>query len=180
MLDRDGVINEDSDDYIKSPQEFIPIEGSLEAISRLNRAGYKVVVATNQSGLARGYFTEETLQQMHEKLASLLTKEGGKIDKIYLCPHSPDDNCDCRKPKPGLLKQILDENPVNPAEVVLIGDSLKDLQVAQAVNMIPMLVRTGKGERTVASLKSNEELQKQFAKVDIFNNLAEAVDSLLN
>ena len=97
ILDRDGVINEDSDEYIKSPEEYIPIPGSLAAIAKLNQAGYVVVVATNQSGIARGYYDEATLQAMHEKLRQLLTKEGGNIDRIYFCPHGPDDDCECRK-----------------------------------------------------------------------------------
>lgn len=179
VLDRDGVINEDSDDYIKSPEEYIPIPGSLEAIARLNQSGYKVVVASNQSGLARGYFTEETLNQMHDKLANLLAAVGGRINKIYYCPHAPDDNCECRKPRPGLLKQILKDYPVVPGEVILIGDSLKDLQVARAVNMIPVLVRTGKGFKTETNLKNDLEQARQFADVRVFDNLQQAVDTIL-
>jgi D-glycero-D-manno-heptose 1,7-bisphosphate phosphatase len=132
ILDRDGVINEDSDEYIKSPDEFIPIAGSLEAIAKLNRAGYTIVVATNQSGIARGYFDEPTLHAMHDKLRTLLAAEGGRIDRIYYCPHGPDNHCDCRKPKPGLLQQILKDYPVDPADAIAIGDSLRDLQAAQA------------------------------------------------
>lgn len=178
VLDRDGVINEDSDDYIKSPEEYIPVPGSLEAIVKLNQAGYTVVVATNQSGVARGYFTEQTLQKMHDKLTRLLSKAGGKIEKIYVCPHGPDDNCDCRKPKPGLLHQLLKDYPVDPTTVMFIGDSLKDLQVARAVGMTPILVRTGKGVRTEASLKKEEF--KEFSNVAVFENLSQAVDHLLN
>ena len=180
VLDRDGVINEDSDDYIKSPDEYIPIPGSLEAISKLNKAGYTVVVATNQSGLARGYFDQNTLEQMHQKLFSLLENTGGTIEKIYVCPHAPNDKCDCRKPNPGLFEQILNDYPVNPAEVFVIGDSLKDLQAAQAVNMIPVLVRSGKGTITEASLKNNKINAEQFAGVRIFDNLSQAVDAVLN
>ena len=177
VLDRDGVINEDSDDYIKSPEEYVPIKGSLEAISKLNRAGYTVVVATNQSGLARGYFSEDTLQQMHNKLENLLTKAGGKIEKIFVCPHSPDDHCDCRKPRPGLLLKILEEYPADPKDIVFVGDSLKDLQAAHSVGLTPILVRTGKGVRTESSLKKDEN--SQFADVAIFENLAQAADHLL-
>ena len=114
---------------------------------------------------------------MHDKLTTLLSQAGGKIEKIYICPHGPDDGCDCRKPKTGLLEQILNDYPVDPATVVLIGDSLKDLQVARAANMTPMLVRTGKGIRTEASLKK-EEFQ-QYSDVPVFDNLAKAVDSFL-
>lgn len=179
VLDRDGVINEDSDEYIKSPEEYIPVPGSLEAIAQLNKSGYTVVVASNQSGLARGYFSEETLAQMHDKLTTLLAEKGGKIDGIYYCPHAPDDDCDCRKPKPGLLRRILNDYPVDPGKVILIGDSLKDLQVARVVNMIPMLVRTGKGSKTEMNLKNDRQIAEQFADVKVFDNLQQAVDEIL-
>ncbi|KPJ89740.1 MAG: hypothetical protein AMJ53_15505 [Gammaproteobacteria bacterium SG8_11] len=175
ILDRDGVINYDSDEYIKSPDEFIPLPGSLEAIARLNQAGYTVVVATNQSGVARGYFSEQTLAQMHAKLAQLLAQVGGKIDAIYYCPHGPDDNCDCRKPKPGLLQQILQKYDADVADIPVIGDSLRDLQSALAVGAQPILVKTGKGERTLAKLAQEPEL----LSVPIFADLYEAVDYLL-
>ena len=175
ILDRDGVINEDSDEYIKSPEEFIPIKGSLAAIAKLNQAGYVVVVATNQSGIARGYYNEATLQLMHEKLRRLVAAEGGSIDKIYFCPHGPDDNCDCRKPKPGMLRQILTEYNMDPANVVAIGDSLRDLQAAQAVGVKSILVRTGKGKKTESQLPSEASL----INTPIFNNLADAVNELL-
>jgi len=175
ILDRDGVINYDSDEYIKNPDEYIPLPGSLEAIARLNRAGYTVVVATNQSGIARGYFTEDTLAQMHAKLDRLLAQVGGKIDAIYHCPHGPDDHCDCRKPEPGLLRQILAQYTVDPAAVPVIGDSLRDLQAALTVGARPILVKTGKGERTLAKLANHSEL----ANVPVFTDLNEAVNYLL-
>jgi D-glycero-D-manno-heptose 1,7-bisphosphate phosphatase len=176
ILDRDGVINEDSDDYIKSMEEFIPIAGSLAAIAKLTRAGYTVVVATNQSGIARGYFNAATLHAMHDKLRTLLAAEGGRIDNIYYCPHGPGDNCQCRKPKPGLLQQILKDYPVDPADAVSIGDSLRDLQAAEAVGISNnILVRTGKGKKTEAQLAQDNT----FAGVPVFDNLSEAVDALL-
>ena len=175
VLDRDGVINEDSDDYIKSPEEFVPIPGSLEAISKLNKAGYTVVVATNQSGLARGYFDQNTLDKMHHKLFTLLKAAGGKISRIYVCPHGPDDHCDCRKPEPGLLVQILADYDVKAEDVIAIGDSLRDLQAAMSVNMIPMLVRTGKGSKTESSLRNDGK----FSDVRIFDNLGQAVDAVI-
>jgi D-glycero-D-manno-heptose 1,7-bisphosphate phosphatase len=175
ILDRDGVINYDSDEYIKSLDEFIPLPGSLEAIARLNQAGYTVVVATNQSGIARGYFTEDTLAQMHAKLEKLLEQIGGKIDAIYYCPHGPDDQCDCRKPKPGLLQQILKEYDVDPDQVLVIGDSLRDLQSALTVGAKPILVKTGKGQRTVEKLGEYPELKN----VRVFADLNEAVARLL-
>lgn len=175
ILDRDGVINEDSDEYIKSPDEFIPIAGSLAAIARLTQAGYTIVVATNQSGIARGYFDEATLQAMHEKLYKLLATEGGRIDRIYYCPHGPDDQCDCRKPKPGLLQQILNDYPVDPAATIAIGDSLRDLQAAQAVGISSMLVRTGKGKKTEIQLENDSLLDA----TPVFDSLSDAVDALL-
>ena len=176
ILDRDGVINYDSDEYIKSVDEFIPIPGSLEAIARLSRAGYQVVVATNQSGIGRGYFSEDTLQQMHAKLHSLLKAVGGKIDAIYFCPHSPQDECDCRKPKPGLLKQILNHYKAEADEVPVIGDSIRDLQSALAVGAKPILVKTGKGERSIAKLHEDPGLKD----VPIFDDLSAAVDHIIN
>ena len=172
ILDRDGVINEDSAAYIKSPEEFIPIPGSLEAIARLNRHGFTVMVATNQSGLARGLFDRSTLQAMHEKLQSLLERKGGHIDGIFVCPHGPDDDCDCRKPRPGLYLQIAKQLDVPLAGVPIIGDSLRDLQAARIVGAQPILVRTGKGEQTLAR---GEDLHD----VPVYTDLAAAVEGLL-
>jgi len=176
ILDRDGVINEDSDEYIKSPDEFIPIIGSLAAIAKLNQAGFTVVVATNQSGIARGYFDEATLQAMHGKLHTLLAAEDGNIDRIYYCPHGPDDDCDCRKPRPGMLNQILADYNLDPVNVVAVGDSLRDLQAAQAVGVKSILVRTGKGKKTESQLPSVELL----SGTPVFDNLADAVEDLLS
>lgn len=172
ILDRDGVINQDSDNYIKSVDEFIPLPGSLEAIARLNQAGYRVAVATNQSGVARGYYDLNTLNAMHEKLRRLLAGLGGNIDIIAYCPHAPDDGCDCRKPKPGMYIDIAKrmEHPLKGVPV--IGDSLRDLQAAQAVDARPILVRTGKGERT---LDKGEGLDG----VPVYDDLAAAVNALL-
>lgn len=172
ILDRDGVINEDSDNYIKSPEEFIPLPGSLEAIARLHRAGYSVVVATNQSGIARGYFDVDTLNLMHEKLSQMLATHGGQLDGIFYCPHGPDDACECRKPKPGLLLDIKARFNTVMQDVPLVGDSLRDLQAARAVGAKPILVRTGKGERTIAK---GEGLDG----VPVYADLAAFVDSLL-
>ena len=175
ILDRDGVINHDSDKYIKSPDEFIPIPGSLEAIVRLNQAGYTVVVATNQSGIARGYFSEDTLQQIHAKLNHSLSQLGGKIDAIYYCPHGPDDHCECRKPKPGLLIQILQKYHTEVDNVPAIGDSLRDLQAALTMGAKPILVKTGKGQRTLAKLAQDPLLKN----TPVFENLNDAVTYLL-
>lgn len=172
ILDRDGVINEDSDDYIKSPEEFIPLPGSLEAIARLHRAGYAIAVATNQSGIARGYFNIETLNLMHGKLYQLLAAHGGQIDGIFYCPHGPDDVCECRKPKPGLLFDIKARFNTVMQDVPLVGDSLRDLQAARAVGAQPVLVRTGKGERTLAQAEGLEG-------VPVYDDLSAFVDDLL-
>jgi len=149
ILDRDGVINEDSDDYIKSVDEWIPIPGSLEAINRLQKAGYLVTVATNQSGISRGLFNEEVLRQIHGKMHRLLARRGARVDGIFYCPHGPQDNCACRKPKPGLLFQIAKQFDINLAETVFVGDSISDIRAAEMANAIPVLVRTGKGEQVM-------------------------------
>ena len=175
ILDRDGVINKDSDDFIKSPQEFVPLPGSLEAIARLNAAGYCVVVATNQSGIARGLFNLQTLDAMHHKLEKLLATVGGHLDGIFYCPHAPDAGCDCRKPRPGLLQQIARKFKTELIDVPVIGDSLRDLQSAQAVSATPILVRTGKGERSLAQLATTPGLEN----VPVFKDLAMAADAVL-
>ena len=151
ILDRDGVINYDSDDYIKTVDEWQPIPGSLEAIARLTKAGFDVCVATNQSGLARGYFDITELKQMHHKMSELVKEQGGRIDKIEFCPHLPDDNCFCRKPRPGLYQHILSCYPdIDPGKVYSVGDSLRDLEATVAAGCLPILVKTGKGERTIS------------------------------
>ncbi len=172
ILDRDGVINEDSDAYIKSPEEWVPIPGSLEAIARLNRADYRVVVATNQSGVARGLLSMDTLNRIHEKMHRSLAELGGNVDAIFFCPHAPDDHCDCRKPKPGLFQEIEQRLGVSLNNVPAIGDSLRDLQAALAVGAQPLLVLTGKGRITQAKLADDLD-------IPIFENLAAAVDALL-
>jgi D-glycero-D-manno-heptose 1,7-bisphosphate phosphatase len=151
VLDRDGVINHDSDQFIKSPEEWRPIPGSLEAIARLNQAGYRVVVATNQSGIGRGLFGMSTLTAIHEKMFKALGQVGGRIDAVFYCPHAANSNCDCRKPKPGMLVQIGLRFGVDMKDVPAIGDGLRDLQAAQTVGARPILVLTGKGEKTLAA-----------------------------
>jgi len=150
ILDRDGVINFDSDVYIKSPAEWLPIPRSLEAIAAFNRANHTVVVATNQSGIARGLYTEETLASIHDKMQRELAKVNGKIDGVFYCPHHPDDHCRCRKPQPGLLEQIAEKYTIDFSDAILIGDALRDIQAAHAVGCKAALVKTGKGEKTLA------------------------------
>ncbi|MCB6183372.1 D-glycero-beta-D-manno-heptose 1,7-bisphosphate 7-phosphatase [Leeia sp. TBRC 13508] len=151
ILDRDGVINFDSDEYVKSVDEWIPLPGSIEAIARLTKAGWQVAIATNQSGIARGYFDLSTLDAMHDKLATLLTPLGGKIDKIEFCPHGPDVSCDCRKPLPGMFRTIADHYGLaDLSGIPVVGDSLRDLEAGMQLGATPYLVKTGKGERTIA------------------------------
>ena len=172
ILDRDGVINRDSDDFIKSVDEFVTLPGSVEAIARLNQAGYRVAIATNQSGIARGYYDIDTLNAMHEKLRAELALHGGSIDMIAYCPHGPDDACDCRKPLPGMYHEIARRFDISLNGVPVVGDSLRDLQAAQAVEAMPILVRTGKGKHTLAK---GERLEG----ISVFDDLAAAVTALL-
>jgi len=149
ILDRDGVINEDSDAFIKTPDEWKPVEGSLDAIARLSRAGWRVVVATNQSGLARGLFSMDTLNAIHTRMRRELAQAGGQLDAIFVCPHGPEDGCRCRKPAPGLFDDIARRYETSLRGVPAVGDSLRDLEAATAVGCSPWLVRTGKGLRTL-------------------------------
>ncbi len=148
ILDRDGTINEDSDQYIKSPSEWQPIPGSVEAIARLTQGGWRMVVATNQSGIARGLFDMATLNAIHAKMHRAVNQAGGRIDAIFFCPHAADANCECRKPKPGLLREIASRMDVELEGVPMIGDSLRDVEAAAAVGAKPYLVLTGKGKKT--------------------------------
>ncbi|WP_432741309.1 D-glycero-beta-D-manno-heptose 1,7-bisphosphate 7-phosphatase [Methylobacter sp. G7] len=170
LLDRDGVINQDSDNFIKSPDQWLPIDGSLEAIALLNKHDYKVVVITNQSGLARGLFDAAMLEQIHAKMQRMVAEKGGKIEAIYFCPHGPDDDCSCRKPKPGLLEQFATDNHVSLIGMTVIGDSLRDLQAAQAVGASPILVKTGKGNKTL--------IENPTLNIPVFENLYDAANYL--
>lgn len=145
ILDRDGTINEDSDEFIKSPEEWVPLPGALEAIARLNHAGWHVAIASNQSGLGRGLFDLAALNAMHAKMNKLLAGHGGRIDAIFFCPHTPDDQCSCRKPLPGLFEQIGERFGVELKGVPVVGDTLRDIQAGYAVGCEPHLVLTGKG-----------------------------------
>lgn len=147
ILDRDGTINCDSDDYVKSADEWIPLPGALEAIARLNHAGWRVVVASNQSGLGRGLFDVAALNAMHTKMHKLLAAAGGRIDAVFYCPHSPEETCNCRKPLPGLFEQIGERYGMTLQGVPTVGDSLRDLQGGAAVGCATHLVYTGKGEK---------------------------------
>ena len=151
VLDRDGTINHDSDQYIKSPAEWKPIKGSLEAIARLTQSGHRVVVATNQSGIARGLFDMTTLNAIHDAMHRAVHQAGGRIDAIFFCPHANDANCECRKPRPGMLLEIGRRMNAPLEGVPVVGDALRDLQAAAAVGARPVLVLTGKGRKTRAA-----------------------------
>lgn len=171
ILDRDGVINEDSEgEYVTSADEWQPLPGSLEAIARLNQAGFRVVVASNQSGLARGYFDVEDLNGIHEKMHRLVSEAGGEIDAVFYCPHGPRQRCDCRKPKPGLIEQIGERYRVNLAKVPVVGDKKTDLEAAAAAGAMPILVRTGYGEATLKKLGQDDGLT-------VYSDLAAFADS---
>ncbi|OBY88085.1 MULTISPECIES: D-glycero-beta-D-manno-heptose 1,7-bisphosphate 7-phosphatase [unclassified Pseudomonas] len=172
ILDRDGVINQDSDDYIKSLAEWIPIPSAITAIARLSKAGWTVAVATNQSGIARGYYDLATLESMHARLRELVAEQGGELGMVVYCPHGPDDGCDCRKPKPGMLRQIAQHYGVDLKGVWFVGDSRGDLDAALAVDCLPVLVKTGKGERTLAKTLPEGTL--------VFDDLAAVADHLLS
>jgi len=172
ILDRDGVINFDSAQFIKNPAEWKPIPGSLEAIAKLNHAGYRVVIATNQSGIGRGLFDMDTLNSIHEKMHKALFAVGGRVDAIFYCPHAADSACECRKPKPGMFKRISETLNIDLTGVPAIGDSLRDLQACTALGCQPVLVMSGKGEKTKAEGNLPEGTLE-------FADLASAVDHLL-
>lgn len=177
ILDRDGVINEDSPDYIRSPADWHPIPGSIEAIADLSKAGYSILVATNQSGVGRGLFSLDTLERMHEKLRQLVLNCGGQVDGIYYCPHRPDENCGCRKPLPGLLNAIAADFSCQLQGVNLVGDSMRDLEAGAEVGCELSLVLTGKGTEARAKLGKSEF---HWARsVNIHRNLASFARYLL-
>ncbi len=172
ILDRDGVINYDSNDFIKTPDEWQPIPGSLEAIAQLNQAGFRIVVATNQSGLSRGLFTLDDFYQIHQKMFKLLDDVGGSIEAIFFCPHHPKEECKCRKPQPGMLQDIANRLGISLTNVPAIGDSLRDLQAATAVGAQPILVLTGNGTQTQTQMA-------EFNDVLVYKDLANFVDQFL-
>ena len=173
ILDRDGVINQDSDAFIKSPDEWVPIPGSLEAIARLNHTGYRVVVATNQSGIVRGLFDLETLNLIHKKMYRMVQEVGGLIDAVFFCP-DVDEAHPYRKPNPGMLLEIVRRLKYSLQGVPVVGDSVRDIRAARAAHAWPLLVRTGKGTRTL------EREAESSANVLVFDNLAAVADYLIN
>lgn len=173
ILDRDGVINHDSDQYIKSVNEWVPIDGSIDAIVRLNKAGFIVGIATNQSGIARGYYCEDTLNAIHDKMLNLLQARGGVIDQLRFCPHGPDDCCFCRKPNPGMLHAIMSSEGTSPEDTIFVGDTISDQKAAANAGIEFALVLTGKGQRTI---KAHPQT---IAGVSIYKDLAEFTDKII-
>ncbi len=173
FLDRDGVINADSPDYIKTPDEWQALPGSLEAIAKLTQAGFTLFIITNQSGVGRGLYSLETLNAIHQKMLAEVQAAGGKIKAIYFCPHHPDEHCSCRKPKPGLLLQAAQEHQLDLAKATLIGDSCRDIEAGLAVNAKTLLVMTGNGLQTAKQYK--HFLQKTL----LAENLPQAADHLI-
>jgi len=178
ILDRDGVINHDSDNYIKSPDEWRPMDRSLEAIARLTHAGWSVAVATNQSGIERGLFDISTLHAIHTKMMAAVADAGGRIDGIFFCPHAPDAGCDCRKPAAGLLRDISARFNRGLAGVPLVGDSLRDLKAGLEMDCDLWLVKTGKGARTLAAAQQDPESTLPLA-TRVADDLFGAVDQIL-
>ena len=172
ILDRDGVINEDSDDYIKSPDEWIPIPGSLESIGKLSQNGFRVVIITNQSGIGRKIFSIEMLHLIHKKMNTHLSQFGGVIDGIFFCPCRPEENCDCRKPKPGLYNDVSDRLQIPLENVFCVGDKITDIQAAENAGGTPILVRTGKG---------NDEINSGLVPkhIPIYDDLASFVNKII-
>ena len=172
ILDRDGVINHDSDNYIKTVDEWLPIEGSIEAIAKLKNNGFKVAIATNQSGIGRGYYSVDTMHQMHQKMAGLLKPFNAEIDHIEFCPHTPDDNCACRKPKPGMIKAIQKQFNADLSNTYFVGDTLSDLSTADHAKTKFALVKTGKGEGIINRVLASDA----HKNIPVFSDLAHFVD----
>jgi len=178
LLDRDGVINQDSCDFIKSVDEWRPIPGSLEAIAQLHRHGYRVVVITNQSGVARGLFSIATLNEINRHMLEETRNKGGLIEAVFFCPHGPDDSCSCRKPATGMFRDVASRLKIEMSGVPAVGDSMRDLQAARDIGALPVLVRTGKGKRTQKMLKKKDSPLSPDEVID-FKNLAAFTDALL-
>jgi len=173
ILDRDGVINRDSREFVKNAAEWLPLPGSIGAVADLSAAGYTVAVASNQSGLARGLLDRKALQAMHRKLRRLVAAEGGRVDRIVVCPHGPDDHCHCRKPRPGLLQRLARHYETSLDGVPVVGDSLRDLQAAAAAGANPILVRTGNGGKTAAKLPND------LRSIPVYDDLAAVAAHLI-
>jgi len=178
ILDRDGVINQESPDFIKSPDEWIPLKGSLEAIGQLSQAGYDIVIITNQSGIGRGLLSADMLAKIHARLIDHVQQHGGRIQSILFCPHTPEADCECRKPNDGMYSELAFRLGISFNNVYSVGDSVRDLLAAQSAGAKPVLVKTGNGKKSLKEIESNPELDLQSAPV--FDNLAHFADAILN
>lgn len=174
ILDRDGVINQDSDDFIRTPEQWVPIPGSLEAIARLCRAEYRVVIITNQSGVGRGLYTLDMMNKINTRMFELVSQKGGEIDAVLFCPHAPDAGCECRKPKPALFHELARRLKVNLGGIPAVGDSTRDLEAAAAAGASPVLVRTGKGAETLEAVRDGDD--ERLKQVPVYDDLASFVD----
>jgi D-glycero-D-manno-heptose 1,7-bisphosphate phosphatase len=177
ILDRDGTLNVDREDFVKSPEEWEPLPGALEAVARLNQDGWHVVLATNQPGIGRGLIDMTSLNAIHAHMNTELARLGGRIDAVFFCPHAPEEGCDCRKPQPGLILQIGDRFGIDLARVPVVGDSLRDLQATRAAGAQPHLVLTGKAAALDAS--QVEQMRHQIPGLQVHHDLAAFVDALL-
>ncbi len=178
ILDRDGVINVESSEFIKTPEEWQPIKGSLEAIARLSQAGFDVIVLTNQSGVARGLFSADMLQQIHVRMIDYIHQAGGKVSSIAFCPHGPDDDCDCRKPRAGLYTELAKKLGISFNGIYSVGDSLRDLQAAKAAGAVPILVETGNGKRTAKQLSKDKG--SELHETPVYPNLLAFTEAILS
>ena len=174
ILDRDGVINQDTEEFIKSPEQWVPIPGSLEAIARLCRSEYRVVIITNQSGVGRGLYTLDMMNKINMRMFELINQKGGDIDALLFCPHAPDAGCECRKPKPGLFHELARRLKVNLTGIPAVGDSVRDLEAAVAAGAQPVLVRTGKGSETLEVIRRGDD--ERLKQVPVYDDLAAFVD----
>lgn len=174
ILDRDGVINEEADDYIRTPEQWTPIPGSLEAIARLCRAEYRVVIVTNQSGVGRGLYTLDMMNKINMRMFELINNKGGEVDALLFCPHAPEAGCDCRKPSPGLFRELARRLKVNLTGIPAVGDSTRDIEAAIAAGAEPVLVRTGRGSATLAAIRQGHD--ERLKQVPVYNDLAAFVD----
>lgn len=177
ILDRDGTINEDRDDFVKSPEEWVPLPGALEAIARLNHAGWQTVIATNQSGLGRGLFDMAALNAMHAKMNAALARVGGRISAVFFCPHAPEDQCSCRKPLPGLYEQICERFGVDQETVHVVGDSVRDIEAAVAAGCPHHMVLTGQGGAMPQAQMA--QLMQRFPDLEVHADLAAFAESMI-
>jgi len=177
VLDRDGTLNENPEDFLRSPEDWTPIPGALEAVARLNQGGWRVVVATNQSGLGRGLFDVATLNAMHARMHKELAAAGARVEAVFFCPHAPEEGCDCRKPAPGLFQQIARRMKVAPSSVVAAGDSVRDAMAASAAGCEAHLIASGPAAEVGADLPAGTRIHPDLGAFADFILARDAVKS---